>query len=92
MTPLVWLLVIIIGGAATIPMVVYDYNMNYLWMPWVFPNICFLQPLTQTYYYLRNKRLCKAMEAWNRLEVRRRQNRRVDLGLSEMWGRVKVSV
>jgi len=66
LTPLVWLLVIIIGVAATIPMVVYDYNMNFLWMPWVFPNICFLQPLTQTYVYLRGKRLCKAMEAWNR--------------------------
>ena len=66
LTPLVWLLVIIIGLAATIPMVVYDINMNLLWMPWVFPNICFLQPLTQTYYYLRNKRLCKTMEAWNR--------------------------
>ena len=68
LTPLLWVLVIIIGGVATLIMYLYDLDMKNLWMPWVLPNICFLQPLYGSIYWRRYKCFSKALETWNRFE------------------------
>ena len=39
---LLLLIILVIGGAATVPMVIYD-TYNQLWMAWVLPYICICQ-------------------------------------------------
>merc|ERR1719239_132706 len=48
LTPLIWLLLPIIGLGVTIPLVIIE-NYQYLWMPWVFPQ-SFVQPLNGYFY------------------------------------------
>ena len=39
---LLLLIILVIGGAATVPMVIYN-TYNQLWMAWVLPYICICQ-------------------------------------------------
>ena len=58
-------IIIVIGTAATIPMVIYD-QMNNLWMPWVLPYICSLQPYMLAQVSMRRKKIIKLLGDWNR--------------------------
>ena len=45
---LLLLIILVIGGAATVPMVIYD-TYNQLWMAWVLPYICICQVAIKHY-------------------------------------------
>merc|ERR1712038_987818 len=64
LTPLIWLLLPIIGFGVMIPLIITE-NYQYIWMPWVFPQ-SFLHPLQGYYYWIRKKQLKKALLEWNR--------------------------
>ena len=67
LSPLIWLLIPIIGGVATILMVVvYDVGGQYVWMPWVLPNVSFIQPLNWYYWSKRTKGMKNVIQKWNR--------------------------
>ena len=68
MNPYIFLLIIIvIGTAATIPMVIYD-QMNNLWMPWVLPYISGLQPYMLAQVSMRRKKIMTLLGEWNRCQ------------------------
>merc|ERR1711988_1939245 len=60
-------IIILIGTAATIPMVIYD-QMNNLWMPWVLPYISGLQPYMLAQVTMRRKKIIQLLGDWNRTE------------------------
>jgi len=64
LSPLIWMLLLVIGAIATPLLVVYDQS-TYIWMPWVLPNICLIQPMVWYYYGKRCKTLGKAVKKWN---------------------------
>ena len=66
MNPYIFLtIIIVIGTAATIPMVIYD-QMNNLWMPWVLPYISGLQPYMLAMVSSRRKKTIQLLGDWNR--------------------------
>ena len=66
MNPYIFLtIIIVIGTAATIPMVIYD-QMNNLWMPWVLPYISGLQPYMWAMVTARRKKTIQLLGDWNR--------------------------
>ena len=66
MNPYIFLtIIIVIGTAATIPMVIYEQYGN-IWMPWVLPYICGLQPYMLAHVSGRRKRIIQVLGDWNR--------------------------
>ena len=59
-----WLLLPLIGLGGTLALVLTD-NINYVWMPWVFPQ-SLVQPLHGWYWWQRRKGLREALMEWNR--------------------------
>ena len=68
MNPYIFLtIIIVIGTAATVPMVIYD-KMNNLWMPWCLPYISCLQPYMLAMVTSRRKKIIQLLEDWNRCQ------------------------
>ena len=66
MNPYIFLtIIIVIGTAATIPMVIYEQYGN-LWMPWVLPYISGLQPYMLAQVSMRRKKIIQLLGDWNR--------------------------
>ena len=64
LTPLIFLLHVIVGGVGTALLVVYE-QYNYIWMVWAIPNST-LHPLFWGFYVMRMRKLRRAMGEWNR--------------------------
>ena len=62
---LLLLIILVIGGVATVPMVIYN-TYNQLWMAWVLPYICGLQPYMLAQTSGRRKRIIQLLGDWNR--------------------------
>merc|ERR1712098_934433 len=64
LSPLIWMLLLVIGAIVTPILVVYD-EATWIWIPWVLPNVCIIQPLVWYYYAKRCRTLGNAVKKWN---------------------------
>jgi len=81
LTPLIYLLIGVIGGLGTGLMVYFD-QMTYIWMVWVLPQCCFIQPLHFYFHGCRYRRLEKVLTDWYRNHGAR-QGVQVHLGIDD---------
>ena len=65
LSPLLWLLMPLIGLAVTIPLIVTE-NYSHIWMAWTFPQNSTVLPLYLYYWWKRQSELGKALREWNR--------------------------
>ena len=65
LSPLLWLLMPLIGLAVTIPLIVTE-NYSNIWMAWTFPQNSTVLPLYIYYWCKRQTELRKTLRDWNR--------------------------
>ena len=65
LSPLLWLLMPLIGLAVTIPLIVTE-NYSHIWMAWTLPQNSTVLPLYLYYWWKRQSELGKALREWNR--------------------------
>ena len=65
LTPLIWLLIPLVGVAVTVPLVITEHY-NQIWQAWVLPQNTLVLPLYIYMWWKRRTGLRRAVREWNR--------------------------